>query len=65
MLFNASLFLNDTKGMLISSIVNAGSENNNVDVEVKGFEGNMIVFLSETVRFDFNWLAIESEIGDF
>ena len=65
MLFNASLFLNDTKGMLISSIVDAGSKNNNVDVEVKGFEGNMIVFLSETVRFDFNWLAVKSEIGTF
>ena len=65
MLFNASLFLNDTKGMLISSIVNAGSKNNNVDVEVKGFEGNMIMFLSETVRFDFNWLAVQSEIQDF
>ena len=65
MLLNATAFLNDTKGMLISSIVEAGSKNNNVDAEVKGFEGNMIMFLSETVRFDFNWLAVKSEIGSF
>ena len=40
-LFNASFFMNDTKGMLISNIENAGSVNYNVDAEIKGFEGNM------------------------
>ena len=64
MLFNASLFLNDTKGMLISNIENAGSVNYNVDAEVKGFEGNLIAFLSETSSIDVSWLLVESELGD-
>ena len=64
MLFNASFFMNDTKGMLISNIENAGSVNYNVDAEIKGFEGNMIAFLSETSSIDVSWLLVESELGD-
>ena len=63
-LFNASFFMNDTKGMLISNIENAGSVNYNVDAEIKGFEGNMIAFLSETSSIDISWLLVESELGD-
>ena len=63
-LFNASFFMNDTKGMLISNIENAGSVNYNVDAEIKGFEGNLIAFLSETASIDFSWLLVESELGD-
>ena len=63
-LFNAALFFNDTKGMLISNIENAGSVNYNVDAEIKGFEGNMIAFLSETSSIDISWLLVESELGD-
>ena len=63
-LFNASLFFNDTKGMLISNIEDAGSVNYNVDAEIKGFEGNMIAFLSETSSIDISWLLVESELGD-
>ena len=63
-LFNASFFMNDTKGMLISNIENAGSVNYNVDAEIKGFEGNMIAFLSETSSIDIGWLLVESELGD-
>jgi outer membrane receptor protein involved in Fe transport len=64
MLFNASIFMNDTKGMLISNIENAGSVNYNVDAEIKGFEGNMIAFLGETTSIDVSWLLVESELGD-
>jgi outer membrane receptor protein involved in Fe transport len=65
LLFNAAYFQNTTDGMLISSIVEAGSKNNNVDADINGFEGNAILFLSETTRLDFSWLAVKSEIGDF
>ena len=65
MLFNATYFDNTTDGMLISSIVNAGSKNNNVDAEIQGFEGNMVWFLSETTRLDATWLFVNSEIKDF
>jgi outer membrane receptor protein involved in Fe transport len=65
LLFNAAYYQNTTDGMLISSIVEAGSKNNNVDAEIEGFEGNAILFLSETTRLDFSWLAVETEIGDF
>ena len=63
-LFNSSIFLNSTEGMLISNIENAGSKNYNVDAEVLGFEGNMIAFLSETFSIDVNWLLVDSELGD-
>ena len=63
-LFNATIFMNSTEGMLISNIENAGSKNYNVDAEVMGFEGNMIAFLSETASIDINWLLVESELGD-
>ena len=46
--------------MLISSIVNAGSRNNNVDAEDRGLEGNMVFFLNETTRLDATWLFVES-----
>jgi len=65
LLLNATYFDNTTDGMLISSIVNAGSVNNNVDAEIQGFEGNMVFFLSETTRLDATWLFVESEIKDF
>ena len=64
-LLNATYFDNTTDGMLISSIVNAGSKNNNVDAEIQGFEGNMVLFLSESTRLDATWLFVDSEIKDF
>jgi outer membrane receptor protein involved in Fe transport len=65
LLLNATYFDNTTDGMLISSIVNAGSVNNNVDAEIQGFEGNMVFFLSETTRLDATWLLVNTEIKDF
>ena len=65
LLLNATYFDNTTDGMLISSIVNAGSKNNNVDAEIQGFEGNMVFFLSESTRIDATWLFVDTEIKDF
>ena len=61
-LFNASAFINDTKGLLVSNIEEAGSVNYNVDAEIKGFEGNLVAFLNETTSVDANWLYVESEL---
>tara|TARA_X000000368_G_scaffold147944_2_gene116671 strand:- start:1588 stop:4296 length:2709 start_codon:yes stop_codon:yes gene_type:complete len=62
MLFNAALFQNTTDGMLISSIVNAGSRNVNTDAEITGFEGNLLFFMNETTSIDFTWLKVDTEI---
>jgi outer membrane receptor protein involved in Fe transport len=62
MLFNAALFQNTTDGMLISSIVNAGSRNVNTDAEINGFEGNLLLFLNETTSIDLTWLKVDTEI---
>ncbi len=62
MLLNAAYFQNKTDGMLISSIVNAGSRNVNTDAEINGLEGNMVLFLSETTSIDVTLLMAESEI---
>ena len=62
MLLNAAYFQNTTDGMLISSIVNAGSKNVNTDAEISGLEGNMILFLNETTSIDVTLLKAESEI---
>jgi len=64
MLLNAAYFQNTTDGMLISSIVNAGSKNVNTDAEISGLEGNMVLFLSETTSIDVTMLMAESEITD-
>ena len=62
MLFNAAYFQNTTNGMLISSIVDAGSRNVNTDAEINGFEGNLLFFLNETTSIDMTWLKVDSEI---
>jgi len=64
MLFNAAYFQNTTDGMLISSIVNAGSRNVNTDAEINGFEGNLLFFLNETTSIDMTWLKVDSEITE-
>jgi len=62
MLFNAAYFQNTTDGMLISSIVNAGSRNVNTDAEITGFEGNLLFFMNETTSIDLTWLKVDAEI---
>ena len=37
-------------------------ENKNIDAEFTGFEGNMMVFLSETTKLEMNWLFLDHEV---
>ena len=62
MLLNMNLFKNDNNGMLVATIRDTQSFNNNVDAEITGFEGQMKMFLSENTQIDFSWLAVDSEI---
>ena len=62
MLLNMNLFHNKNDGMLLATIENAGSHNYNANAEVTGFEGLMSVYLSETSKIDFSWLATDNEI---
>ena len=64
MLLNMNLYRNDNEGMLLATIRDTQSFNNNVDAEVTGFEGQMNVFLSETTQLEFSWLAVDAEITD-
>jgi len=63
-LFNAAIFMNKADKMLFSNIENAGSRNYNIDSEINGFEGNLIAYFNETTRIEFNWLLVDSELGD-
>ena len=64
MLLNMNLYRNDNEGMLLATIRDTQSFNNNVDAEITGFEGQMNVFLSETTQLEFSWLAVDAEITD-
>ena len=62
MLLNMNIFNAQNDGFLIAAVVNTSTENRNVDAEFKGFEGNMLVFLSETTKLEMNWLFLEQEV---
>ena len=62
MLLNMNVFNSQNDGFLIGQVVNAGTENRNVDAEFTGFEGNMMLFLSETTKLEANWLFLDNEI---
>ena len=64
MLLNMNVFKNDNKGMLVATIRDTQSFNNNVDAEITGFEGEMNVFLSDTTQLQFSWLLVDAEITD-
>ena len=49
-------------GFLVAAVVDTESENKNVDAEFTGFEGNMMVFLSETTKLEANWLFLDHEV---
>ena len=61
-LLNMNVFQNDNSGMLLATIRNTEAFNINVDAEVKGFEGLMKVFLSDTTSIDLSWLFVDAEI---
>ena len=62
MLLNMNVFRNDNNGMLVATIRDTQSFNNNIDAEITGFEGQMNVFLSDTSQLQFSWLAVDAEI---
>ena len=64
MLLNMNIYKNDSEGMLLATIRDTQSFNNNVDAEITGFEGQLNVFLSERTQLEFSWLAVDAEITD-
>ena len=59
---NANIFNNQVDGTVFAQIVNASSANTNFDTEINGFEGSLQAYLSESLRLDFNWLVVDTEI---
>jgi len=59
---NANIFNNQVDGTVFAQIVNASSANTNNNSEINGFEGSLQAYLSESVRLDFNWLIVDTEI---
>ena len=62
MLLNMNVFNTESKGFLVGQVVNTGTQNSNVDAEFTGFEGNMLLFLSETTKLEANWLFLDNEV---
>ena len=62
MLLNMNVFNAKNDGFLVAAVVNTGTENKNIDAEFTGFEGNMMVFLSENTKLEANWLFLDHEV---
>jgi outer membrane receptor protein involved in Fe transport len=62
MLLNMNIFNAQNDNFLVAAVVDTGTQNKNVDAEFTGFEGNMMVFLSETTKLEANWLFLDHEI---
>jgi len=62
MLLNMNVFNAQNDGFLTAAVVNTGTQNKNIDAEFTGFEGNMLVFLSETTKLEANWLFLDHEV---
>lgn len=62
MLLNMNVFNAQNDGFLVAAVVDTGTENRNIDAEFTGFEGNMMVFLSETTKLEMNWLFLDHEV---
>ena len=62
MLLNMNVFNAQNDGFLIAAVVDTGTQNKNIDAEFTGFEGNMMVFLSETTKLEMNWLFLDHEV---
>ena len=58
-----NLFVDNRNGMQVGAIKDTSAINWNIDAEIRGFEGNLVAFLNETLRIDFNWLVSDSEVG--
>ncbi|MDA8933668.1 TonB-dependent receptor [Gammaproteobacteria bacterium] len=62
MLLNMNVFNAKNKDFLVAAVIDTGTQNRNIDAEFTGFEGNMMVFLSETTKLEMNWLFLEHEV---
>ena len=62
MLLNMNVFNTVSDGFLVAAVKDTGTENTNIDAEMTGLEGNMMVFLSETTKLEMNWLFLDHEV---
>jgi outer membrane receptor protein involved in Fe transport len=63
-LLNTTVFSTNIDNYQVGVIVDTGSDAANATAEMKGFEGNLSAFLSETTRIDFNWLLTDAEFSE-
>ena len=59
---NMNVFNSQNDGFLLAAVVNTGTQNKNADAEITGFEGNMMMFLSENTMLEASWLFLDHEI---
>ena len=64
LLLNATLFEMDVTNGQFGLIYNAGAVNKTFDYVNTGLEGQMKFFVSDNTELEFNWLALESEMGE-
>ena len=62
MLLNMNVFNAQNDGFLVAAVVDTATQNQNIDAEFTGFEGNLIAFLSETTKLEANWLFLDHEV---
>ena len=64
MLASLSFFSTDNANQIVSSITDAGSRNVNIDSTTEGFEGEIAYLVTDTLRLDFNFLSLDSEVAN-
>ena len=64
LLMNLTAFTMDFKDAHYSQVVGSAAITNSIDYQHNGLEGQMKLFLSESTSIDFNFLALDSTIGD-
>lgn len=64
LLMNLTAFTMDFKDAHYSQVVGSAAITNSIDYQHNGLEGQMKLFLSESTSVDFNFLALDSTIGD-
>jgi len=57
-----NVFNTVSDGFLVAAVQDTGTKNTNIDAEMTGLEGNMMVFLSETTKLEMNWLFLDHEV---
>jgi len=63
MLASLTFFSTDNADQIVSSITDAGSRNVNIDSTTEGFEGEIAYLVTDTLRLDFNFLSLDSEVA--